>query len=132
MTNWKFGLILFLVGLMVVLVPRFILPVCEYQGYDPMTCSHTAIAEMFLGAMVMAAAVGLFFSKSGESLRWLSFTALVAGVSVLWMPEAIGYCHSSRMPCNYGTVPVLRLLGVLIILMSLAGFLLSLRKDKKI
>ena len=32
MINWKFGVMLFLLGLMVVLVPRFILPVCEYQG----------------------------------------------------------------------------------------------------
>ena len=131
MINWKFGVMLFLMGLMVVLVPRFILPVCEYQGYDPMACSHTAIAEMFLGVMVMAAAMGLFFSKSSESLRWLSFAALVAGVSVLWMPDAIGYCHSSHMPCNYGTVPVLRLLGVLIILPSLAGFLLSFRGEER-
>ncbi len=131
MTNRIFGVLFFLTGLMVLLVPRFILPVCEYQGFNPMACSHTAIAEMFVGIMVMAAATGLFFSRSGEGLRWLSFTALAAGISVIWIPEAIGYCHSGHMPCNYGTIPVLRLLGVLIVLLSLAGFLLSLRKEKR-
>ena len=129
--NRIFGVIFFLTGLMVLLVPRFILPVCEYQGYNPMACSHTATAEMFMGIMVMAAATGLFFSGSGESLRWLSFTTLAAGISVIWIPEAIGYCHSDRMPCNYGTIPVLRLLGVLVILLSLAGFFFSFRKEKR-
>jgi len=128
MRNRKFGVILFLMGFMVFLVPRFILPVCEYQGYSPMACSRTAVAEMLSGAIVVAAAVGLFFSKSGESLRWLSLAALMAGASVIWIPEAVGYCHSSRMPCNYGTIPVLRLLGALVILLSLAGFLLSLKR----
>ncbi len=131
MMNRIFGAILFLGGLMVLLVPRFILPVCEYQGYNPMACSHTALAEMFVGSLVMAAATGLFFSRSGEGLRWLSFTALAAGISVLWIPEAIGYCHSGRMPCNYGTIPVLRLLGALIVLLSLTGFLLSFRREKR-
>ena len=131
MMNRKFGVMLLLLGLMLVLVPRFIFPVCEYQGYNAMTCSHTGTAEMFTGLMVMAAAAGLLLSKGSESLRWLSFSALAAGITVIWLPEAIGYCHSSRMPCNYATVPVLRLLGVLTILLSLAGFSLSFRGERK-
>ncbi len=131
MTNWKFGIPFFLIGLLVVLVPRYILPVCEYQGYNPMSCSHTATAEMFLGFVVMATALGLSFSRGSEGLRWLSLPMLAAGVSVLWVPDAIGYCHSSRMPCNYATVPVLRLLGVLMVLLSLVSFLLSFRGEKK-
>ncbi len=131
MINRIFGVIFFVGGLLVLLVPRFILPVCEYQGYNPMACSHTALAEMFVGFVTMAGATGLFFSKGADGLRWLSFTVLATGVSVLWIPEAIGYCHSSRMPCNYGTIPVLRLLGVLIVLLSMAGFLLSFRREKR-
>ena len=130
MINRIFGAALFPLGLMVVLVPRFILPVCEYQGYNPMNCSHTGITEMFIGLMVMTVSTGLLFSKGSEGLRWLSFAALIAGVSVISVPEAIGYCHSSRMPCNYATVPVLRLLGVLIIALSLAGFSVSFRREK--
>jgi hypothetical protein len=131
MTNRKFGIAFLLIGLMLVLVPRYILPVCEYQGYNPMSCSNTAVAEMFIGFVVMAAAAGLFFSRGAGSLRWLSLAILASGISVLWIPEAIGYCRSDRMPCNYATVPVLRLLGVLLILSSLAGFLLSFKGEKK-
>lgn len=131
MSNWKFGIPFFVIGLMLVLVPRYILPVCEYRGYNPMSCSHTAIAEMFLGFMVMVTSAGMSFSRGSESLRWLSLPILAAGVSVLWIPEAIGYCHSSQMPCNYATLPVLRLLGVLTVLLSLGSFLLSFRGEKK-
>src|SRR5512139_780733 len=116
------GIVLFLIGLMVVLIPRYILPVCEYQGYSRMTCSSTALSEMFLGSIVMVSSLGMFFSRSGEALRWLALTLIVSGTSVLLIPEAIGYCHSSNMPCNYGTIPVLRLAGILIILVSLGGF----------
>lgn len=128
--NRKFGIMLFLIGLLVVLVPRYILPVCEYQGYKEMSCSHTGISEMFMGVIVMAASVGMFFSKTSDTLRWSAFTIFFAGISVIVIPEAIGYCHSSRMPCNYGTIPVLRLLGGLIILLSFAGFFISFKGER--
>lgn len=131
MMNRKFSVALFLLGLLVASVPRFILPVCEYQGFNPMTCSHTGTAESFVGLIILAAAAGLFFSKSGEGLLWLSVVTLVAGISVALLPSAIGYCHSDRMPCNYGTVPALRLLGALIILLSLGGVFLSFRRGKE-
>jgi hypothetical protein len=125
------GIVLFLMGLMVVLVPRYILPVCEYQGYSKMACSYTALSEMFLGFIVMVSSLGIFFSRSAEALRWLALILIVSGTSVLLIPEAIGYCHSSSMPCNYGTIPVLRLTGILIILVSLGGFLASLKRTSR-
>jgi hypothetical protein len=96
-----------------------------------MNCSHTGIAEMFVGCILMVSALGLLFSTSHETLRWATVTALVTGVSVITLPEAIGYCHSSNMPCNYGTMPMLRLTGSAIILVSLAGFVLSFKGYRK-
>jgi hypothetical protein len=122
------GIVLFLTGLMAVLIPRYVLPVCEYQGYSRMACSSTALSEMFMGFVVMVSSLGIFFSKSAETLRWLSLTLIASGISVILIPEAIGYCHSSSMPCNYGTIPVLRLTGALITLVSLGGLLASLRR----
>jgi len=125
------GIVLFLMGLMVVLIPRYILPVCEYQGYSKMACSSTAHSEMFMGFIVMVSSLGIFSSKSAETLRWLALTLISSGTSVLLIPEAIGYCHSSNMPCNYGTIPVLRLTGVLIVLVSLGGFLASFKRASR-
>jgi hypothetical protein len=126
----KFGIMLLLMGLLVFLTPRYIMPTCEYQGFSKMACSYTGTAEMFLGAIVMTAAAGMVLSGARETLKWSGLTAIAAGISVILVPEAIGYCHNSRMPCNYGTVPVLRLLGGLIIVLSLAGFIISLRREE--
>jgi hypothetical protein len=128
--SMKFGIILLLMGLLVLLTPRYIMPTCEYQGFSKMACSYTGTAEMFLGAIVMMAAAGMVLSGSRETLRWSGLTSIAAGLSVILVPEALGYCHNSRMPCNYGTIPVLRLLGGLIMFLSLAGFLISLRREK--
>jgi hypothetical protein len=125
------GIVLFLMGLMVVIVPRYILPVCEHQGYSKMACSYTALSEMFLGFIVMVSSLGIFFSRSAEALRWLALILIASGTSVLLIPEAIGYCHSSNMPCNYGTIPVLRLTGVLIILVSFGGFFASFKRASR-
>ena len=126
----KFGIMLFLMGLLVLLTPRYILPTCEFQGLSRMACTYTGTAEMFIGAIVMIAAVGMILSKTYEALRWSGLTTLAAGISVILVPEAIGYCHNSQHPCNYGTVPMLRLLGALIILLSIAAFIISLKGEK--
>ncbi|HWR59414.1 MAG TPA: DUF4418 family protein, partial [Thermodesulfovibrionales bacterium] len=62
--NRTFGIVLLLMGLLLALTPRYILPVCEYQGYPQMSCSNTGIAEVLIGVIVMATAVGIILSKT--------------------------------------------------------------------
>ncbi|GAB4406408.1 MAG: hypothetical protein OHK0032_01400 [Thermodesulfovibrionales bacterium] len=119
------GILLFFAGLMIVLTPRFILPVCEYQGHPRMACSYTGLSEMFIGAIIISASIGTFFSKTNESLRWLMLVAFIGGLSAILIPMVLGYCGSSRMPCNYGTIPALRLEGSIVLAVSTAGFVLS-------
>ncbi|MDP2168013.1 MAG: DUF4418 family protein [Thermodesulfovibrionales bacterium] len=120
-----FGFILFLLGLFVVLSPRYILPVCEFTGKHRMACTYTANAELFMGFLMLSIAAGVFFSVSADALRWLMFVALAAGVSVILIPEVLGYCPSPQMPCRYGAVPMLRLLGGLTVILSSVGFITS-------
>lgn len=129
MTNRGFGALFLVTGLAVILTPRFILPVCEYAGYEPMACSTTATAEIVAGAAIVVIAVSLLLTPGKRSLRLLCGIALIAGASVVYLPEAVGYCRNVGMPCNYGTVPALRLLGTVTILASLAGFFLSLKPE---
>lgn len=127
MKNRVFGAIFFIIGGLVALTPRYILPVCEYYGKPVMDCSYTAKAEYFAGFVIIAIGVGAFLSKGAEALRWLMFVALVAMVSVIVVPEVMGFCPNPRMYCNYGTVPMLRFLGGLGIVASAVGFGLSLK-----
>ncbi len=112
MKNKAFGAAVLALGLLIVLTPRFILPVCEYAGKQRMLCTYTGIAEVF-------------FSKAKETLGWLMLVSAVSGIFVIVLPGAIGYCKSLSMPCNYGTVPMLRLMGGLLIAVSLTGIIAS-------
>ncbi len=128
MKNKIIGGILFIMGTLILFTPRYIFPTCEYQGFKEMACSYTGTAEMFVGFMIDVAAAGIFLSKSNDALRWSALTVFSGAVSVLLLPQAIGYCHSSSMPCHYGTVPALRLFGAITLVVSLTGFLVTFRK----
>lgn len=125
MKNRVFGILLFITGIFLILTPRYILPVCEFSGLSKMVCSYTGMAEMFVGGIILSIAIGTFFSKSLETLRWLMFVSLVSAMSVILMPNAIGYCKSPSMPCYYGTVPMLRVLGGILTAISVAGLIFS-------
>jgi hypothetical protein len=131
MKNRFFGAALFALAVLAILTPRYILPVCQYtrESHQISSCSYLEKAEMAAGFIALGIAVGAFFSKTADALRWLMFSASFAAVSILALPQATGYCASPRMPCNYGTVPMLRLLGGIMLIFSAAGFFLA--REKK-
>lgn len=128
MRNKAFGVSVFLLGLGVILTPMHLMPVCEYEGRARMICSYTGWSEMITGAVILCVSFGVFLSKSAETFRWLMFTTVALGAAVAATPGIIGFCPSPFMPCNFGAVPVLRLLGVVVSAAALAGFALSFRK----
>jgi hypothetical protein len=120
----------FMGGLLLLLVPRYILPVCEYEGYSRMHCSDTALAEYAVGALLMVIGAGTFFLK-----RWWQLIAGTAAACLLfivsyWLPDVFGYCQSPRMPCNYGMVPGVRFIaiaGIVLTIIALVSFARSSR-----
>ncbi len=118
-----FGPVIAVLGLITALTPLYILPVCEFQGKSRMACTYTGKAEVFLGIILISLGIAVYFSKA--SIRWLMFPVLITGASVIVMPSIIGYCPNVQMPCHYGTVPLLRLLGGFTALAAIAGFIIS-------
>jgi len=51
-------------GLLLIVVPRYVLPACEYEGYARMHCSDTARAEYFSGMTLMAIGIAMFFLEN--------------------------------------------------------------------
>jgi hypothetical protein len=92
-----------------------------------MNCGYMGRAEILIGVIVISIAVGIFFSKGTEALRWLMLVGLVTGVTVISVPQVLGYCPSSQMPCHYGTVPMLRLLGGLLAITSIISAFITRR-----
>ncbi len=126
MKNKVIGSIVFALGLLVALTPRYILPVCEWAGKKSgMNCGYMGRAEILIGLIVISIAIGTFLSKGAEALRWLMLVGLVTGVAVVLVPQVLGYCPSSQMPCHYGAVPMLRLLGGLLAITSAAGIVIA-------
>jgi hypothetical protein len=114
-------------GLLLILVPRYILPACEYEGYPHMHCSDTARAEQVAGMLLLVLGIAMFFFKRRELMIAGVVAACMVFVISAWLPEKIGYCLSPRMPCHYGMVPGIRLIDIMGAVLMIIG-LISLTK----
>jgi hypothetical protein len=109
-------------SLLVALLPRFVFPVCE----PPMHCYYSYMAELALSAVAASASLAALLSKGLEAPRMLSIPVFVCGGFVIAFPSfLIGVCASPEMACHYGDLPVWNLSGGLMMLLSLAVFLIS-------
>jgi hypothetical protein len=118
-------------GLLLLLVPRYILPACEYEGFARMHCSDTAQAEYSAGALLIATGAVAFFLKQQTAIMACAGTGGVLFGLAYWFPAKFGYCRSPQMPCNYGMVPGIRfvaVLGLAVMIVALVSIARSLRK----
>lgn len=118
-------------GILLILVPRFILPACEYEGFSRMHCSDTAIAVMLLGAVLVALGGAAFLVRTS----WLLIADAVIACAILGaalsMPDIYGYCASKNMPCHYGMVPGVRFIAVLAMTILIIGAATAARDLRK-
>ncbi|MCS4542025.1 MAG: DUF4418 family protein [Euryarchaeota archaeon] len=120
-----------LIGILVMVVPRYILPVCEYYGkmmetkmgmIIPMKCTWTAQSELGAGALIIISALALIASKQVETKKVLNVILAALGVIVIALPTVlIGVC-APGMPCRDGTLPALEILGGLLVITAIVGF----------
>ena len=98
-------------GILLILVPRYILPACGYEGFPRMHCSDTALSEYVIGALLIVIGGLMFFAKSPSLVIAGAATAFVLYGISFWLPDKFGYCQSPQMPCHYGMVPGVRLIA---------------------
>jgi hypothetical protein len=103
-------------GILFFLVPRYVLPACEYAGYSRMHCSDTAQAEQVIGAVLMGVSGMTLFVKSAAMPLVSAILSTVVFSIAFWVPDKFGYCLSPKMPCHYGMVPAVRFLSIIGIL----------------
>ncbi len=121
----------FLSGLLLILVPRYILPACEYMGYPAMHCSDTARAENIAGAVLLAVGIGAFLLKSTKMSIGSGAVSIILYVIAFLLPDKYGYCHSSRMPCNYGMVPGIRFVAIVSGIIMVVAIIILVRSIRK-
>ena len=133
------GIVNAVCGLLVMLTPTVILPVCEdlvktaMGTFVPMRCHYTAQGEIQVGA-VLALVGGLIFvyGNKSETRGALSAVVLALGVAVILIPTVLmGVCANPDHPCNAGTKPALLLLGAVTMLLGAAGIWQAWRASSK-
>ncbi len=121
-------------GLLLILVPRFILPACEYVPGHPqgMHCSDTARAEYIVGALLIV------LGGAAAAVKWQRIAgflfpaaALVLYIAAFLLPDRLGYCHSPQMPCNYGMVPGVRFIAAASSIIMIIGLIGAVRSSRK-
>lgn len=124
-------------GILVMVVPFLILPVCDGQvllangSSVPMKCHWMAQAELGTGAVL--AVIGLFclVFRDPKARYGLALAALpVAGLVGALPSFLIGVCKNPQMPCHAGTYPALMILSGLIALIALQALLLYARESR--
>jgi hypothetical protein len=108
-------------GILFFLVPRYILPACEFVGFARMHCSDTAQAEWVVGATLIVVSGMTYFVKSKRTPLVSAILSILVFGLAFWIPDKFGYCQSPRMPCHYGMVPAIRFLSIIGILIMIGA-----------
>jgi hypothetical protein len=126
------GALLVLLGIIVILVPWIIFPVCEMGGLYvqavsgmqyPMPCGWTARAETGVGTLIVVAGGLLIARNTPETRQAVGVFVIALGALVILFPTVlIGMCKLASHPCRTTTLPALELLGVIVII--LGGYLI--------
>ncbi len=126
-----YGVLLVVLGILIILVPWIIFPVCEMEGSYvvtaagaklPMTCGWAARAESGVGALIVVAGCLLIARSSTETRQAIGIISIAMGALVVLFPTVlVGMCKVATHPCRMTTLPALEVLGIIIIIVG--GFL---------
>lgn len=128
------GIMVIGLGLLLILVPWSIFPVCGMGRYSSVAdqviglhgCHATFRAEIVLGIIAIITGMVPVLWPVGKSLLGASIMSLVISILVILFPSSItGVCTVPTMACRLGTFPALVTLGILMAITSGAGILLS-------
>jgi drug/metabolite transporter (DMT)-like permease len=126
------GALLVFLGIIIILTPWVIFPVCEMHDLYmvlqsgvkmPMPCGWTARAETGIGALIVLAGALLIARKTPDIKKAVGVFSIATGVLVILFPTIlIGMCKLADHPCRQLTLPALEILGTAVIIIG--GYLL--------
>jgi hypothetical protein len=112
-------------GVLLLVIPRFVFPACEYLGRGRMHCTDAAHGEYLVGALLVAAGASLLLLKSGTASILAAACAALLCAAAFFVPSYTRYCANPDMACRYGMVPSIRFVAVAVGLVegaALTGF----------
>lgn len=96
-----------------------------------MMCYKACVSAAVIGTIVAAIAIGALFIKNKKVNLAASGLLFLGGILVIIIPKFNGYCKMETMACREITEPTLIVLGVLIILLSIAQMLSKIKNIHK-
>ncbi|WP_276902345.1 DUF4418 family protein [Frischella perrara] len=138
MSKYLVAILISLIGLLIILVPTFLLPVCSpievingdmhnHTSYKFMKCHWTSQAEIGIGSVILVIGIFMLLMKSHLVRLGMSLSLIVIALLVAAIPTVlIGVCPGETMACHIGTLPGLLLLSMtLLIICSINAFYLK-------
>lgn len=138
------SLLFIILGLLLILVPLYIIPVCPTSDVMPMqmgemnhemahgtgkimTCFWTARAELGIGSVIVLIGLLMLFTRTVFVRIGLSMSlACIALFSAAIPTILIGVCPNEMMLCNMGTKPALIIIsGILFVVAIINTYYLN-------
>ena len=119
-----------LLGLLVILAPTVLFPVCESEM--KMACFFTKKAEIGAGLVIAALGVIYFFLKNKDIRLGISIAQFLnAGLVLAFPAKLTGLCKMSDMACRLKTYPALIVLSVLLALTAAANIVFLIKSESE-
>jgi len=125
-----FGMLILVWGLILILIPWVLFPVCGAGRFasspghpeKPHPCWPTAKAETVLGILSIGIGLIPLLKPTRKSILGASLSSIIISVLVVLFPGFItGLCKAPTMACRIGTLPALVGLAIIMLLTGLAG-----------
>ena len=119
-----------LLGLLVILAPTVLFPVCESEM--KMACFFTKKAEIGAGLVITALGVIYFFLKNKDIRLGISIAQFLnAGLVLAFPAKLTGLCKMSDMACRVKTYPALIVLSVLLALTAAVNIVFLIKSESE-
>ena len=119
-----------LLGLLVILAPTVLFPVCESEM--KMACFFTKKAEIGVGLVIAALGVIYFFLKNKDIRLGISIAQFLnAGLALAFPAKLTGLCKMSDMACRVKTYPALIVLSVLLALTAAVNIVFLIKSESE-
>ncbi len=134
MQGKAFGAVIVVLGLLIILTPWYIFPVCGKGRHAPPPgtpigvhgCHKTLKAETVLGLVTIGVGfVPIVWPRKKAALGAAAATMVLAVLVILFPTAITGMCKVKTMPCLTGTLPALWILTFIMAVAGAGGLLVA-------
>jgi hypothetical protein len=118
-------------GALLLVIPRFVFPACEYLGRGRMHCTDAAHGEFIVGGLLVAAGAALLSLRAGTASICAAAVAVLLCAAAFFVPAYTRYCANPDMACHYGMVPSIRFIAVAVGVVEVAALTGLVRESRR-